>query len=178
MFSAELTGQISLIWGYYNPPGTGSSGPGWNASVGGGTVPGTGADTGGNGSGGSGGSTGNSTIPTPGHGGPAPTPGNGTNPYLNISCANPPAEYKGLPTAPCGPDFDDTLDSKIGFFDFDDPESLAEFFPNVNGTVKSANGTGVTRRSLRQGRSQLRRAWYDVVGDFFEEVRLHVSGSC
>jgi hypothetical protein len=50
-----------------------------------------------------------------------------TNPdYSSNTCANPPASYMGLPTAPCGSNFDMTLDTKIGFFSSDDNATQAE----------------------------------------------------
>jgi hypothetical protein len=51
----------------------------------------------------------------------------GDSPYnranSSLSCVNPPESYMGLPTAPCGEDFDQVLDAKIGFFDFEDSDA-------------------------------------------------------
>lgn len=88
----------------------------------------------------------NGSGSTPGSGGSGGTGGSGstngtyTNPAL--SCKNPPATYMGLPTAPCGPEFDTTLDTKIGFWDWDSPAFMDGFIPGDD--VHNSN-----KRSLR-----------------------------
>lgn len=159
-------GEVHIIWGYYTPPGTNPNGPSWNATTPGGAAGSNGgSNSGSGGSGGSGGST-NGTIPTPGHGGPSP--GGSSNPgsYTNASCANPPANYKGLPTAPCGPDFDNVLDSKIGFLNFSDPDTLAEFYPGVTPVASNSTKTQTKTQSKRSGKPMEARGWLDAVSNF------------
>lgn len=96
--------QVDLQWGTYDPSGGSSSLPY-------GSDPNSGSD---DGSSSSGSDSGDTYSPS----------GNGTA----LSCLNPEASYMGLPTAPCGYDFDTVLDEEIGYYDLAGSEADAEAF--------------------------------------------------
>lgn len=151
------TVQVSVIWGQFTPAGQTSSGVPWTTNNG----P-TSSDTGSTGGGNTGGSgSTNSTTSS--------TSTNSTSIYTNgtLSCLNPPDTYMGLPTAPCGEDFDETLDNKIGYFDFggsDDDADFADFIPGVdvesNSTTTNSTTTNSTAPTSRRRRSELARRAY------------------
>jgi hypothetical protein len=146
------TVQVSVIWGKFTPAGQSSSGVPFDTSSGS-TSSGTG-NTGGGNTGGSGSS--NSTTSS--------TSTNSTSVYTNgtLSCLNPPDTYMGLPTAPCGEDFDETLDNKIGYFDFggsEDATDFADFIPGVD-VESNSTTTNSTTPTSRRRRSELARQAY------------------
>lgn len=116
------------------------------------------------------GSTGNPSSNVPGgtcapgntNPGGTGTPGTGT-PDKSV-CLNPPDSYLGLPTAPCGPDFDQVLDNKIGFFDLEDPADAQLFAPGL--TPSDVNERSLVirkgRRGLIQKRWSLKKAFKSV----------------
>jgi hypothetical protein len=67
-----------------------------------------------------------------------------TNTTSLYNCTNPPPSYLGLPTAPCGPNFDSTLDAEIGYLDFDNDyaDAIAEYAPGTT------NSTASRRRAI------------------------------
>ncbi|KAJ9097591.1 hypothetical protein QFC21_004625 [Naganishia friedmannii] len=104
---ADALDNVSLVWGSWTPAGSTPSTPinlpgnvtantpGTSTNGNSSAVPGTA----------SGSTSANSTVPSAAS-------------FAHLTCANPPDSYMGLPTAPCGPDFDAVLDAKIGFLDF------------------------------------------------------------
>lgn len=122
-----------MQWGTYAPSGTNSSLP-----YGGGPA--------GNGDGSS---SGNSTDNGSGS-------DNGGSIYNNgtiLSCLNPPTSYQGLPTAPCGDDFDDTLDGELGYYDLDNSSIDADAFgPGAvadNSTIDARDFSALRRGTIR-----------------------------
>lgn len=60
----------------------------------------------------------------------------------------------GLPTAPCGEDFDTVLDAKIGFFDLNNEADYDEFAPNIDfdsPAPTNATSSKVARRVAKRG---------------------------
>lgn len=102
--------QVDLTWGTYTPGGNGSLPYGGGAGSGDG---GSDSGDGTSGSSGSGSSGSESTVYT-----------NGTD----LACLHPPSSYEGLPTAPCGYDFDTTLDNELGYYDLEGSVTDGEAF--------------------------------------------------
>ncbi|KAJ1566527.1 hypothetical protein HK405_009451 [Cladochytrium tenue] len=121
--------QIELVWGTYTANGTAPGCP----------------YSGGAGDGMSGGSnytnTTNSGYPSNG------TNSTGSTNSSFASCQNPPSSYLGLPTAACGFNFDDILDAKYGFFDFNNETQLSDFDTDYDDTEADS---GVDDNDLRR----------------------------
>jgi hypothetical protein len=157
--TADALGNVSLIWGYTAPANATTTTPPAVTFSG---VPGQGA-TGST----STGST-NATLTAPTNGtltnttvgtGNVTTISNTTSLY---NCTNPPPSYLGLPTAPCGPTFDSTLDAEIGYLDFDNDyaDAIAEYAPGTtNSTI--ARRRAIAAYQVRQFRRNiaLQKRW-------------------
>ncbi|KAJ9123890.1 hypothetical protein QFC22_000678 [Naganishia vaughanmartiniae] len=160
---ADALDNVSLVWGSWTPAGSTPSTPISLPGTVTANTPGTTGNSSSTPGTTSGSSSANSTTPS-------------AESFANLTCANPPASYMGLPTAPCGPDFDAVLDAKIGFLDFTvDPDTdvaaanaaWGDFGGGDEETdLSSSNATrrALQRRVLSAG--LVRRAedcsWYDV----------------
>lgn len=202
----EAIVHVDMVWGTYNPAdnsttgsGTGSSGGNGGTTGGSSSGPNSGSGTsgpGGSSSGGSGsgsagsGSGSGSGGSGPGGSGSGPTgggsgtsgAGNGTIPGSGNSttggCGAPPAPtISGFPAATCGAtDFDQQLDSAIGYLDFtnDFSGSLMEFapgLPSTNPADYQNEPTSKLRRDVYRRSKLQRRGFFSSIASRFTKVR-------
>ncbi|KAJ1561726.1 hypothetical protein HK405_003028 [Cladochytrium tenue] len=144
--------EVEVAWGTYTASGQTPAGCPYSLSPG----DGYGNSTSTNGT-----TTGNSTT---GGSSNSTTSSNSTSSYNSTfaACSNPPDSYMGLPTAPCGLDFDDVLDSKIGFYDFNNSSSLEEFDSDYDSSEADSGVSSSLRRRSRAGLASgnhLSRRW-------------------
>lgn len=152
--TADVLGNVSLIWGYTAPANATSTTPPAVTFSG---TPGQGAT----GSTSTGSTTATLTAPTS-----LTTPTNTTLSPGNVTtinnttsiynCTNPPPSYLGLPTAPCGPNFDSTLDAEIGYLDFDNDyaDAIAEYAPGTTNSTSSRR-RAIAAHQVREFRRNL-----------------------
>lgn len=138
--SESTSGSTSGNNGGSSGTGGGGSGPAGGSSGSSGTS-GSGS-TGGSNAGGSNGASSSGNSPT---NGASTTYG----PNSTLSCLSPPSTYMGLPTAPCGDNFDTILDQRIGYLDPDSPAFATDFFPgDPNVKTSDFQERGVLPRHL------------------------------
>ncbi|KAK8847340.1 hypothetical protein IAR55_005197 [Kwoniella newhampshirensis] len=159
--------EVSIDWGTKNPDGGDHDGHSWSSdgnigkeNDGGNSHDGHGGD---GGKGGKDNNSGDKDVPggtTPG----GSNPGGSTPPDSGSgspSCLNPPSSYLGLPTAPCGPDFDQVLDAKIGFLNLDNQAEALQFAPGLEDgdVVERELIEGLGRRGLVKRGWSFKKAW-------------------
>jgi len=181
----EAIVHVDMVWGTYSPPensttGSGTGSSGGNGGTTGGSSSGPNSGSGTSGSGGS--STGGSgSGPT---GGGAGTSGAGNSTSLGSGnsttggCGAPPAPtISGFPAATCGAtDFDQQLDSEIGYLDFTNnfSDSLMEFapgLPDTNPADYQNQPTSKLRRDVYQRSRLQRRGFFSSIASRFTKVR-------
>jgi hypothetical protein len=81
---------------------------------------------------------------------------------LATGCANPPVTYKGLLTSPCGVNFDQSLDDRLGYLDFQaDPIAAQKAWaPSLQPELRRRGSPSWGKQ--HSSRSQHRRGWNPI----------------